>query len=305
MTVRSVLVTGAGGFVGSALVDGFAERGWAVIAVDRHFDEGEAAPGVERVVSDLGTGSVTTTLPAADLVIHAAWITADPVSLGVTDDDYREMNLRPLLAVLEHVESTAPESFVFVSSSGVFAPTDGEGGLRDRDRPTGTSAYATAKVMGERITLDSSSTITTAHVVRLGYLFGPGESARSSRPGVSLVARWLESARAGGLLEVREDDPAREWTFVADLAPVLAELLSTSPPQGPPPIHLGSPHVLHDQALAALIAERIPGAEVSLVAAGAPVKPPMVASDAPAIRDFEWTTPSKGLDAILGAGVAP
>lgn len=331
MTARTVLITGAGGFVGGALAGGFAGLGWDVVAVDRDFDDAvasdgvapggvasdRAAPddmapgGVRRVVWDVGGASAPNL--AADVIIHAAWITADPATLGVSDDEYIELNLRPLMSMITSAKSTTPAAFVFVSSSGVFAATDGDDGLTDDTVPTGSSPYARAKRMGERLVRTELGAVCRVLVVRLGYLYGPGENARASRPGVSLVAQWIEAATAGDPLPVREDDPAREWTFAPDLAPVLSRMLGG--PGGPEPaeatdvptdrpIHVGSPHVLRDSALAEIIAAHHPGAAITHIPAGPPAKPPMTPSDLPAIRDFAWTDPAAGLDAMLGAGTA-
>jgi nucleoside-diphosphate-sugar epimerase len=301
MTQRRVLVTGAGGFVGRALASGFADRGWDVIALDRAFDVGWTHHGVRPVTADLGEG-VPRGIPEVDLVVHAAWVTTDPTTLRITAAEYAAWNVHPLLAVLEHAGRTCPSAFVFVSSSGVFAPTDGAEGLTDADHATGTSPYASAKRTGESLVSSALDPTIAAHVVRLGYLFGPGEAVRASRTRLSLVAGWIAAAREGRPLEVRADDPVRDWTFTADLAPALERLVAGSPAGRP--VHLGSPCIYRDRTLAALIADRFPGAEVVTVPAGEPVKPPMVPSDIPALRDFVWTDAASGLRTLLAAEVA-
>jgi nucleoside-diphosphate-sugar epimerase len=298
MIRRRALVTGAGGFVGRALASGFAELGWEVTGLDRAYGAGEER-GVERVVADLETGGVPAAVGAVDLVVHAAWITTDPQALGVTAAEHVAQNVQPLLAVLEYAARAHPADFVFLSSSGVFAPGDASGGLTDADRPTETSPYAAAKRAGELLVPAALGPDTAAHVVRLGYLFGPGEVARPSRLGLSLVAAWRAAARDGRPLEVRSDDPERDWTFAPDLAPALARLLEG--PAADRPVHLGSPHVVRDGDLADLVAALHPGVERVTVPATGRVKPPMAPSDLPALRGFAWTDPASGLR-TLGDG---
>ena len=48
MKTPRALVTGAGGFVGQALCQGFARRGWEVIALDRHFVDLPKDPRITR-----------------------------------------------------------------------------------------------------------------------------------------------------------------------------------------------------------------------------------------------------------------
>ena len=301
MSSRQVLITGAGGFVGASLSTGFADLGWGVIGLDRQFDVGGPVQGIRQVGADLSLG-VPRDVPKVDLVVHAAWTTTDPETLGVGRADHMANNVRPLLSVLEYVSSTEPESFVLLSSSGVFDPGDGTEGLTDAHRPTGASAYAVAKRAGEILVPGALSPLTAAHVVRLGNLFGPGEVARPSRTRVSLVARWLAAARRGESLVVRSDNPLRDWTFTPDLAPALARMVAGPPAGGP--VHLAGPGVLRDQELAALVASRLPGTETVSSPAVGRVKPPMVPSEIPALAGFAWTDPADGIEALLGEEVS-
>lgn len=296
MSERRVLITGAGGFVGRALATGFADLGWDVVGVDRAFDGEPEHPRIRQVVADLQRG-VPDSVTGPDLVIHAAWVTTDPKTLGITEREYHDRNLLPLEALLRYSLRVEPDAFVFISSSGVFTPGDALGGLTDTDQPTGDSPYAETKLLGEVMTADQlAEGATVAHVVRLGYLFGPHEVERDTRQGVSLVARWVAAARAGDPLEVRSDDPEREWTFAPDLAKAL-ECIALGPTAGRP-VHLGSPHVYRDSEVAAWIAADVPGATIVTVPSSGRVKAPMIPSDVPALRDFAWTDVPTGLRSL-------
>lgn len=298
----TVLITGAGGFVGAALAEGFAALGWQVAAVDRMFDDAARVrlTGCQLIAADLGE-RVPDETPAASVVIHAAAVTTDPAERGWTPAAHIAANTRPLLTMLAFAARTRPAAFVFLSSSGVFAPEDGAAALTDHDLPTGASPYAAAKRAGELLTAASLAAIVPAHVVRLGYLYGPHEAARPSRTRCSPVARWVEAARAGRALVVPDDDPARDWTFTPDLAPVLAAMV-TRPPAGRP-VHLCSPHVMRDSDMAARIAALVPGATYATAPASARVKSPMRASDLSALGPIRWTAPDEALATLLAAQV--
>lgn len=303
MTGRRVLVTGAGGFVGGHLARGFADLGAEVHGLDRGFDDTTATrlDGVRLVVADLERG-VPSEVPSADLVVHAAAITTDPGALGWRPSVHVAANLRLLESALAYAAARRPSAFVFLSSSGVFAPDDGQVMLRDTDTPTGGSAYALAKQIGEAWTRDALADVAAAHVVRLGYVFGPAETARPTRQRVSLVAEWLAAAEQGRSLLVREDDPARDWTYAPDLAPALARLVDGT--AGVRPVHLASGQVLHDSALAALIAARFPGLEIDTVPAPGQAKPPMAASACvAAVRDTRWTPIEAALERLTAREV--
>ena len=296
-----ILVTGAGGFVGGALAEGFARLGWEATGLDREFGADDAGRGFRTIMGDLSKG-VPPDLPPVDVVVHAAWVTTDPETLGVSPTEHLRLNLAPLLAILDYVERTRPTVFVFLSSSGVFAAGDGDDGLSDAHAATGLSYYAAQKRASELLVQAASSGGTAAHVMRLGYLFGPGEVERASRRGVSLVAGWLAAAQEGRPLAVREDDPVRDWTFTTDLAPALERVVA-GPPAGRP-LHLGSPRTCSDRTWATLIADQFPGVALETVPAGPSVKPPMIPSVIAALRGFEWTDPGSGLRALISGMVA-
>ncbi len=300
---ETVLITGAGGFVGSALAEGFAALDWRVTAVDRVFDAMTAGrlAGCDLITAELGDRR-SRELPAVALVIHAAAITTPAADLGWTPAAHVAANTRPLVAMLEYAARTRPAAFVFVSSSGVFAAGDGCTVLTDADLPTGRSPYAAAKRAGELLTVAALEGLVAAHVIRLGYLYGPHETARPSRSRTSAVARWLTAARDGQPLVVPSDDPLRDWTFTPDLAPALARLVALPPAERP--VHLCSPHVLKDSAMAGGIAALVPGAMCVTEPAAAPAKPPMRASDLSRLGDIRWTAPDEALARLTAAEVA-
>lgn len=286
--------------------------GWRVVAVDRRPSEAlrppeapptdatlsndEAGTPIHRVYLDLAAG-LPDDLPVVDLVIHAAWITTGPEQLGVTGLEYMRMNLDPLDAVLRYVVEHRPDAFVFLSSSGVFAHGDATHRLTDAHRPSARGPYGSSKRAAELLVPESLAGVTQAHVVRLGYLFGPDEWLRPSRLGLSPVARWIEAARQGQALEVRVDDPRRDWTYTPDLALALERLVRA--PARAKPVHLTSGHVVRDRVLAGAIAQAAGGRPLVETSVTAPLKPPMVPSELAVLADFTWTEPLVGLRPLI------
>lgn len=300
MTSGHVVVTGADGFVGRALMTRFAELGWRVTGVDRTEPGATHEGGVQsdHVVADLTQG-VPDDLEPADLIVHGAWITSDPATLGLSDLDYLELNLAPLFAMLRYVQGHLPRAFVFLSSSGVFAADDATSRLTEAHHASGDGPYAIGKRAAELLVLRALAAVTQAHVVRLGYLFGPDERVRPTRTGVSPIATWIRAARAGGTLEVRADNPVRDWTYAADLADALERIVAQ--PARPHPVHLTSGRLWHDHDLAQHLCRMAGGGEVKLVPATSRLKPPMAPTRLPALADMPWTDFDAALSATFAA----
>ena len=302
MTVRGpILVTGAGGFVGAALAQGLDALGYEVLAVDRAFDGlAQSMLGqMARITCDLA--SDTAALPDCDVIIHAAALTTGPDAMGMTDARHLAANLTPLMAMIAHADRVRPRAFGFLSSSGVFADGDGSPDLTDKDLPTATGPYSAAKRAGEALVPGALGQVCETFVLRLGYLYGPGEIARPSRRRVSQLQAWLGDAAAGRPLTVPQNDPRRDWTFAPDLAPALARLLAG--PGSARPLHLCTPEVVSDSRLADLIRAHYPMARIETGPA-TPAKSPMRPSHHPALDGFRWTPLAEGLAAVAGRAAA-
>ena len=226
MTRSSILITGAGGFVGSHLAEGFRDLGYDVTALDAMFDPSarRRLEGVALREVQLGAAALDD-CPKADVVVHAAALTSSPGELGLSAPAHIQANLDAMLVSLDWASRIGARSFVFVSSSGVFAADDASELLLESVSPSGSGAYALAKRAGELIAAGAASPTLSVLVVRLGYLYGPFEAARSSRTNVSLIRTWLDDARAGRRLSVQTPFVRRDWTYVRDLPRALDALL--------------------------------------------------------------------------------
>jgi UDP-glucose 4-epimerase len=304
MSQTRVLITGAGGFVGSALAAGFASQGAGVTGLDLSFDAATRArlSGVTLIEADLTQGDLALRdLPQADVMIHAAALTTNPAAMGLTIAEHVTANMAPLLAMLRHAGRTRPRAFVFLSSSGVFGETDGSPDLTDTDVATAEGPYSAAKKAGEVLVPGALTGVCETHVVRLGYLYGPHEVARNTRARVSMLQSWVDAASAGQAITVNAANPRRDWTFVPDLAPALARIVAG--PGRVRPVHLCSPVAVSDRDLAAALAARLPGLRTVEGPASA-IKAPMVPSAVAALVGFHWTGIDAGLDAICRTAVA-
>ncbi|HYX27961.1 MAG TPA: sugar nucleotide-binding protein, partial [Pyrinomonadaceae bacterium] len=153
-----VLVTGARGLVGRAVVSSFTDKGESVVALTHQ----------DLDISDRVAVRDQIAAASPDVVVNcAAWTDVD----GCEFDQQRaeRANARGP-EFLARACRRAAALFITISTDYVF---DGEkeGFYTQRDQPNPQSIYAKSKLDGERRAQESwARTI----VVRSGYIFGPG-----------------------------------------------------------------------------------------------------------------------------------
>ena len=187
------VVTGAGGFLGAALVRRLLDDGLDVRALVHREPVAEALRDarVEVVVAELGdAGAVAAALDGARIVYHA----------GAAMRGGWEAHERGTIAGTRHVVAGCLEHgvsrLVHVSSLSVldWAALDGATATEDaplEPAPAGRGHYTRAKLAAEAIVLDAVRTRgLDAVVVRPGQIVGPGRWEAGTVDGMR-VGRWL------------------------------------------------------------------------------------------------------------------
>ncbi len=170
-----VLVTGAGGFLGRAVVAAAARAGHEVVAMVRPASRGGAAmPGVTEIAGDLRQPGPWRDALDVDAVVHCAAAFGDLAS-----------QLAGTVLATENLLAALParaRRFVHVSSLSVYdfdAPRLG-GALDEttplEPNPLRRDAYTQTKLLQERLVRDHAARHGVALVVvRPGAIYGPGK----------------------------------------------------------------------------------------------------------------------------------
>ena len=148
-----IAITGATGFVGSAVLDAAAKAGLEVRALTRRRQDARA--GVEWVQGDLGDErALRRLLTRASAVIHIAGVVNSPDAVG-----FEAGNVRGTLNVVNAALAAGISRFVHVSSLSAREPD--------------LSIYGASKRKGERIVAASSLDWT---IVRPPAVYGPRDT---------------------------------------------------------------------------------------------------------------------------------
>jgi len=215
-----VLVTGAGGFIGSHLVEALVRAGASVTAMIRYssssshgnleFADAETRRHIRVVAGTVDDSDfVLSVVQGADVVLHLAALIAIPYSY-VAPRSYVRTNVEGTLNVLEAARRCGVRRVVHTSTSEVYGtalrvPIDEEHPLQ------GQSPYSASKIGADKIAESYYRSFGTNVVtLRPFNTYGPRQSARAFIPTVISQALTLPEIRLGSL------SPERDLTFVED-----------------------------------------------------------------------------------------
>jgi dihydroflavonol-4-reductase len=207
-----LLVTGATGFVGSAVVAYLHEQGYAVRAVVRDPSRADVLPdGVERVAADLADAdSLVRAMEGCEGVFHLA------AAVGMPERESRELNVGGTRRVVEAVRRAGVRRLVHTSTSAAICvpDPDGPGCLVAEDAAGGTAltdAYSATKADAEAVVLDAvAADGLDAVVATVVNVYGPS-------PRGPLSYNQLFAAAARGEVEGIVDTRVG-WTLARDVA---------------------------------------------------------------------------------------
>jgi dTDP-glucose 4,6-dehydratase len=213
---RKVLVTGAGGFIGSHLAERLASQGAKVRAFVHYnalgswgwLDSSSAKAKMEIFAGDIcDRDSVRNAVKDCEVVFHLAALIAIPYSYHAPAS-YVRTNVEGTLNVLQAARDHGVARVVHTSTSEVYgtaryAPIDENHPLQ------GQSPYSASKIGADKIAESFHLSFETPVVtVRPFNTFGPRQSARAVIPTIITQLLHGKTVRLGNL------HPTRDLNFV-------------------------------------------------------------------------------------------
>lgn len=215
---KTVVVTGAGGFIGSHLAEALLALGAKVTALTHYnsksdigwLTEAAANPNLSIVSGDIRDPfQVDRIVAGADTVFHLAALIGIPFSY-TAPQSYIETNITGTLNILEAARRHQIRRTVLTSTSEVYGtalrvPIDEEHPLQAQS-PYSASKIA-ADMLGRSYACSFGLPVT---IVRPFNTFGPRQSMRAVIP--TIIAQAIK----GRCIKLGDTRPVRDFNFVAD-----------------------------------------------------------------------------------------
>lgn len=216
---KSVLVTGADGFIGSHLAEMLAREGAQVTALCLYnsfnnwgwLEDVDLSRNVKVVCGDIRDPHFCRTLvQGMDTVFHLAALIAIPYSY-VAPDSYVSTNVQGSLNLIQAARDLGVKRFIQTSTSEVYGtaryvPINEEHPLQPQSPYSASKIGADAMVMSYFLSFGTPVT-----VVRPFNTYGPRQSARAVIPTViTQLLSGQDSLRLGSL------HPTRDFNYVED-----------------------------------------------------------------------------------------
>jgi len=223
------LITGAAGFLGSALANQLAREGHQVRGLDdlSTGDPQALAPNVHFTRGDVNDRpKLWTLLQEIDCVYHLAARVSVQESI-LYPREYNAANVGGTVSLMEAMRDVGVKRVILASSGAIYGDQPSQP-LQESLVPAPRSPYAVSKLAAEYYirTIGSLWGIETA-CLRIFNAYGPGQHIPASHPPV--VPHALRQALSGGTLVVHSDgQQTRDYIFVDDVVSAMVAA-ATSP----------------------------------------------------------------------------
>lgn len=234
------LITGAAGFLGSALANRLAHEGHSILGLDdlSTGDPAALSPEVHFTRGDINDRpKLWTQLQDVDCVYHLAARVSVPESV-LYPREYNQVNVGGTVTLMEAMRDVGVRRVVFISSGAIYGEQAAQP-LNESQSPAPRSPYAVSKLAAEYYvrTIGALWGIETV-CLRVFNAYGPGQHLPPVHAPV--IPNLLRQANLNGTLVVHGDGAqTRDYVYLDDVVNAMVSA-STAPGVNQLIINVGS-----------------------------------------------------------------
>jgi nucleoside-diphosphate-sugar epimerase len=227
-----VLITGAAGFIGTALRLSLERDGHDIVAISRGAARVVGGPRTEWISIDLGQPAVRLPdIDGVDAVVYLAQ-SRDYRNFPGKAVDIFQINASALLMTLDWSCAHGVRSFVYASSANVYAPS--HQALTESSPLRPASFYGHTKLIGEQLAAAYAGSLCSV-VLRLFSVYGPEQAGM-------LVPDLIDRVRTGTPIDVQGTSGLTLTpVFVADVVACIDGALRLDRTPGIDVMNVGGP----------------------------------------------------------------
>jgi UDP-glucose 4-epimerase len=258
------LITGAAGFLGSALANRLVAEGHSVRALDdlSTGDPGSLSPEIHFTRGDINDRpKLWTLLQDVDCVYHLAARVLVPESV-LYPREYNQVNVGGTVTLMEAMRDVGVRRVVFSSSGAVYGEQDVQP-VREDAIPNPRSPYAVSKLSAEYYvrTIGQLWGIETVSL-RVFNAYGPGQHMPPVHAPV--IPNFIKQAATNGTLVVHGDgQQTRDYVYITDVVNAMVAAAS-APDVNQAIINVGSGRGVSIRELVRLVRDAL-GTEFEVV----------------------------------------
>ena len=217
--MKKVLITGAGGFIGSHLVERCVENSYAIKAFLRYnsknnwgwLENSKVKNEIEVVTGDIRDyDSVHNAAEGCEAVFHLAALIGIPYSY-TSPLAYIKTNIEGTYNILQSAKERNLNNIIITSTSETYG-TAQKVPINEDHPLVGQSPYSASKIAADQIALSYHKSFgLPVKVVRPFNTYGPRQSARAIIP--TVISQLLKGKTE---LDLGNTKPTRDLTYVQD-----------------------------------------------------------------------------------------
>ncbi|MCJ7682047.1 MAG: NAD-dependent epimerase/dehydratase family protein [Candidatus Aminicenantes bacterium] len=272
--MKKVLITGAGGFIGSHLTELCLEKGFEVRAFVHYnsrnswgwLENSPAKGDVEIFSGDVSDfQNVKNAMYGMDAVFHLAALIGIPYSYEAPWS-YIQTNIVGTYNILENARELNLANVVITSTSETYG-TAQYVPIDEKHPLVGQSPYSASKIAADQLAVSYFRSFQLpVRIVRPINVYGPRQSARAIIP--TVISQLLSGEKT---IRIGNPEPSRDLTFVWDTVKGFLAVAESEKTVGEV-VNLGTQEEITIGDLARLIAETA-GLDIELISEGERLRP--------------------------------